>query len=85
VELEVRQAWLSQEQAAGQLDLAAKAVEQAREAARLAAVRYQAGVGTSLEVISAQTVLAEAELGLASARFGQNLARLRILLATGAF
>ncbi|MGH2625756.1 MAG: TolC family protein [Anaerolineales bacterium] len=83
VELEVRQAWFALEQAAGQLDLAGKAVEQAREAARLAAVRYQAGVGTSLEVISAQTVLAEAELGLASALFGHNLARLRILLATG--
>ncbi len=83
IELDVRQAWLSLEQAAGELAAASKAVEQGREAARLAAVRYEAGVGTSLEVLSAQTVLAQAELSLASARFNQNLARIRLILATG--
>lgn len=83
VELEVRQAWLALQQAAGELLAATKAVEQGREAARLAAVRYQAGVGTQLELLSAQTSLAQAELGLASARFNQNLARIRSILATG--
>ncbi len=83
IELDVRQAWLSLDQAAGELAAASKAVEQGREAARLAAVRYEAGVGTSLEVLSAQTVLAQAELSLASARFTQNLARIRLILATG--
>lgn len=83
VELEVRQAWLALQQAAGELIAATKAVDQGREAARLAAVRYQAGVGTQLELLSAQTSLAQAELGLASARFNQNLARIRSILATG--
>lgn len=83
VELEVRQAWLALQQAAGELLAATKAVEQGREAARLAAVRYQAGVSTQLELVSAQTILAQAELGLASARFGQNLARIRLILAMG--
>jgi len=83
VELEVRQAWLALQQAAGELLAATKAVEQGREAARLAGVRYQAGVGTQLELLSAQTSLAQAELGLASARFSQNLARIRSILATG--
>jgi outer membrane protein TolC len=83
VELEVRQAWLALQQAAGELLAATKAVEQGREAARLAGVRYQAGVGTQLELLSAQTSLAQAELGLASARFNQNLARIRSILATG--
>jgi len=83
VELEVRQAWLALEQAAGELLAAARAVDQGREAARLAGVRYQAGVGTQLELLSAQASLAQAELGLASARFSQNLARIRVILAAG--
>ena len=84
VELEVRQAWLALEQAAGEMAAAGKALEQGREAARIAAVRYEAGVGTSLEVLSAQSTLALAELSLASARFAQNLARIQLMLATGA-
>lgn len=83
VELEVRQAWLGLDQAVGELAAATKAVEQGREAARLAGVRYQAGVGTQLELLSAQATLAQAELGLASARFNQNLARIRVILAAG--
>lgn len=82
VELDVRLAWLALQQASGELVSASKAVEQGREAARLAGTRYQAGVGTQLELLSAQTTLAQAELGLASARFRQNLARTRLILAT---
>ncbi len=83
IELDVRLAWLALQQAAGELTAATKAVEQGREAARLAAVRYEAGVGTSLEVLSAQSTLAQAELSLASARFNQNAARIQLVLATG--
>ncbi|MGQ0568718.1 MAG: TolC family protein [Armatimonadota bacterium] len=83
VELEVRQAWLLLDQASGELAAAGKAVEQGREAARIAAVRYGAGVGTSLEVLSAQATLSQAELALASARFNQNLTRFQLMLATG--
>jgi len=84
VEVEVRQAWLALQQAEGELTPAARAVEQGREASRLASVRYEAGVGTSLEVVSAQAALAQAEVALASARFGHHVARNRLLLATGA-
>jgi outer membrane protein TolC len=84
IEVEVRQAWLALQQANGELTPATRAVEQAREAARLAIVRYEAGVGTSLEVTSAQAALAQAEVTLATARFGHHLARSRLLLATGA-
>ncbi len=83
IELDVRQAWLALQQAAGELAAATKAVEQGREAARLAGVRYQAGVGTSLELLTAQSTLAQAELSLASARFNQNAARIQLILATG--
>lgn len=83
VELEVRQAWLALQQAAPELVAAERAVDQAREALRIARVRFEAGVGTSLELVSAQAQLAQAEVGLAAARFNQNLARLQLMLATG--
>lgn len=83
VELEVRQAWLALQQASPELVAAQRAVDQAREALRIARVRFEAGVGTSLELVSAQAQLAQAEVGLAAARFNQNLARLQLLLATG--
>jgi outer membrane protein TolC len=83
IELDVRQAWLVLDQAAGELRAATTGVEQGREAARLAGVRYQAGVGTQLELLSAQASLAQAELALASARFNQNLGRIRVILAAG--
>ncbi|MFN3285351.1 MAG: TolC family protein [bacterium] len=83
VELEVRQAWLSLQQAGPELAAAERGVEQAREALRIARVRFEAGVGTSLELVSAQAQLAQAEVALAAARFNQNLARLQLLLAAG--
>jgi outer membrane protein TolC len=83
IELKVRQAWLALDQAAAEVTAAAGGVEQGREAARIAGVRYQAGVGTSLELLSAQAGLAQAELALASARFNQNFARVRLILAAG--
>ncbi|GBD30562.1 hypothetical protein HRbin32_01670 [bacterium HR32] len=83
-ELEVRQAWLALQQAGPELAAAERAAEQAREALRIARVRFEAGVGTSLELVTAQAQLAQAEVGLAVARFNQNLARSQLLLASGA-
>lgn len=83
IELDVRQAWLALEQAGGELTATGRGVEQAREATRIAGVRYQAGVGTLLEVTTAQSSLAQAEFSLASARFSQNLARVQVILAVG--
>lgn len=83
VELDVRTAWLALQQATGRLAAATKAAEQGRESARLAAARYTSGVGTSLELLSAQAALAQGELSLASARFDQNVARIQLILATG--
>jgi outer membrane protein len=83
VELDVRQAWLGLQQGAGRLTAATKAVEQGRESVRLAAARYQSGVGTSLELLTAQSNLAASEQTLASARYDQNVAQAQLLLATG--
>lgn len=83
VELDVRVASLAIQRAAGELTAATKAVEQGRESVRLAAARYQSGVGTSLELLTAQSNLALAEQSLASARFNQNVARIQLILAMG--
>jgi outer membrane protein TolC len=83
VELEVRQAWFALEQSAAELAATQRAVDQAREASRIARVRFDAGVGISLELTSAQAAAAQAELALAQARFGQNLARVQLFLAIG--
>lgn len=83
IELEVRQAWFALEQSAAELVAGQRAVDQAREASRIARVRFDAGVGTSLELTSAQAAAAHTELALAQARFGQNLARAQLFLAVG--
>lgn len=49
-------------------------LEQAREAFRLARLRFQAGVGTQLEVINSQTDLTRAELNLLVAILNYNRA-----------
>ncbi len=83
IELDVLQAWLALEQANGELAATGRGVDQAREATRIAGVRYQAGVGTLLEMTFAQTSLAQAEFSLASARFNHHLARVQVILAVG--
>jgi outer membrane protein len=84
IELEVRQAWNALAQSQATLAVAEATATQAREATRIARVRFEAGVGTSLELVSAQAQLAQAELAVAQARFEQNRARLEWLLSTGA-
>jgi outer membrane protein TolC len=83
IELDVRQAWNALEQSTTEMAAASAAVTAAREAARIARVRFEAGVGTSLELLQAQAQLAAAELSLAQARFNQNQARIQLMLAAG--
>lgn len=56
------------------IDTAELGLEQAREALRLARLRFQAGVGTQLEVINSQTDLTRAELNLLVAILNYNRA-----------
>lgn len=83
IELDVRQAWNALEQSTTELAAANAAVTAAREAAHIARVRFEAGVGTSLELLQAQAQLAAAELSLAQSRFNQNQARIQLILAAG--
>ena len=60
VELEVRTAYSGFVEATEVLDSTEKVVEQAAEALRLATSRYDAGTGTQLDVLAAETSLTEA-------------------------
>ena len=57
IALEVRQAYLSLQEAQARLQATAKSVEEAREVLRLAHARYDTGVGTSVEVTDAVTAM----------------------------
>jgi outer membrane protein TolC len=72
VRFEVEQAYFTLESNRQNIDTARLAVEQAREALRLARLRFEAGVGTQLDVISAQSDLTEAEVNLIDAILGYN-------------
>ncbi len=74
ISVEVRTAYSNFVEAREVLESQTKVVEQATEALRLATARAEAGTGTQLDVLSAQTALTEA-------RTTQNLARRDYLVA----
>lgn len=83
VEYSVREAFLSIREAEERVDLAARAVEQAEEALRLAKLRYSAGLSTSLEVMGAELALTQAENARLQAIFDHNLAKANFKTACG--
>jgi outer membrane protein TolC len=60
------------------IDTASLAVEQAQEALELANLRFNAGVGTQLDVLSATRELTEAEGNLVTAVLDYNRALARL-------
>ncbi len=83
VELDVRNAYLGLQDAAEELKSAQAALDAAREAFRIATVRYQAGVGTQLEVVTAEQNRASADVGVVQALFAYNLALAQLDRAVG--
>jgi OMF family outer membrane factor len=83
IELEVRQSAANLAAAAEEVAAATKTIEQAREALRIAQVRFREGVGTNLEVIAAQAALAQAEAALVQALLAFNTARAQLERAVG--
>jgi outer membrane protein TolC len=84
VELEVRQAFLNLQSASEELGGADALISQAQEALRIANVRFQSGVGTTLEVLTAQVNTSQAEGARAQALFNYNFARATLERAVGA-
>ena len=84
IELDVRQSYLNLQSAREELTGADALQAQAAEALRIANVRFAAGVGTSLEVLSAQASSSQAEVAKAQALFNYNVARAALVRAVGA-
>ena len=83
VEEQVRAAYLNLQQAAESLASAQAGLTAAQEALRIANVRFQAGVGTQLEVVTAIQNLAAADAAVVQALFQYNLAFAQIDQAVG--
>ncbi|MDX2256701.1 MAG: TolC family protein [Pseudanabaenaceae cyanobacterium bins.39] len=72
---DVESAYINQRSRLQQIETATKALEQAKEALRLARLRLEAGVGTQLEVITAESDLTRADVNRIQAIIGYNQSR----------
>ena len=82
IKLEVEDAYDRLLQAKKTLDVQSQTIAQAEEGLKIANLRYESGVGTLLEVLSAQTALTEARNARAQALFGLRQARSNLKKAT---
>lgn len=83
IELDVRNAFLNLRDAADSLRSALAQQASAREALRIANVRFQAGVGLQLEVVTAVQNLASADNNVLQAQYQYNLALAQLDRAVG--
>lgn len=83
IETEVTLAFLSSENFRTAIAAARQQVASAEESYALAVGRFQAGYGINLDVLTAQTALANARSTLAQAIANYNQAQVRLLLALG--
>ena len=80
---EVRVAWLEANTAARRMDVTARLLAQASEALRLAQTRYDAGLGSIVELSQAQVNQTSAEIQNATARYDYLSSRAALDYATG--
>jgi len=83
IALEVEQAVRNYQVALQRLNTARAALASAEEAFRLARVRYEAGVGTQVEVLDAQVALTQARANEVRALYDAHKAFARLVYATG--
>lgn len=83
IRLEVKEAYLYLEEGEKNIGVAEKSIQQAEENFRISQVRYREQVATSLEVLDAQTLLAQAKNNYYQALYAFNLANARLMKAMG--
>lgn len=83
IDEQVVTAWLALEDARERRELAHAEVEQAEEGLAVAQGQYNAGVGTNLQVLDAQTTLTRARTDEVTATFAVQRAVARLLQVTG--
>jgi outer membrane protein TolC len=82
ITLEVEASWDALEQAWKALEVQKMTIASAEEGLRIARLRFETGVGTQLEVLSAQTALTEAQRLQAEALYNFRLAKASLEKAT---
>ena len=82
---EILQSQLNYTESQRQLEIAKLALEIAEENSRLAEKRYEAGVGTTIEVSDAQVALEEAKYNELSARYNLYLAGIQYEKSLGRY
>ncbi|MCS6829827.1 MAG: TolC family protein [Armatimonadota bacterium] len=85
IALEVRNAYLSLQEAREKVVAAEKGVQAATESLRVARVRYEAGVSTQLELSDAELAYTQAEQNLVNARYDLRVAWARLEKAMGRY
>lgn len=75
IQLDVHQAWLKLDESEKQIQVAASAVEHAKEDLRVVELGYHGGVKTITDLIEAEAVLSQAELADLRAHFTAQIAR----------
>jgi outer membrane protein len=83
VRFDVEQAWLSVQAAKASLEASSEAVASAKERLRLAEARYQAGLGSGIELNDAQVAQTTAAAQEVKARFDLATARAELERALG--
>lgn len=83
VEVEVRRAFSSWQQATELADASKRVIEQAEEAVRLATARFDAGTATQLDVLQAQVDLTTARINQLQAYYSYNVAIATLRKAMG--
>ncbi|MDR7868623.1 MAG: TolC family protein [Sporomusaceae bacterium] len=83
VELEVRQQYLSMQEAEKRLETTEVAIAKAEEDLGIAREKYDAGVGTNIDVIDAQLALAQARTNYYQALYDFNVSKAKLTKAIG--
>lgn len=83
IRLEVEQAYDNLLQAGKALEMQTETIAQAEEGKRIADLRYESGVGTQLEVLSAQTALTQSRMQFIQTVHSYRLAKSALKKATG--
>ncbi len=81
--LEVKQALLDIQEAKERILLAKEGISLGDESLRIAKIRYENGVGISLDVIDSQISLTQAQSNLVNAEFDLNISRVKLYKAIG--
>ncbi|MCE5286737.1 MAG: TolC family protein [Pelosinus sp.] len=83
IELEVRQAYLGIAEAQQRIQTAQVAIDKASEDMNIAQTKYQAGVGTNLDVIDAQLALTQAKTNYTQAFYDYSVGKAKLNKAVG--